>query len=84
MFDPSQILATKIDQILEKWMDAVRKDKHVESAKNLSDTALSNSLTILLDQLVKALSHSQAENKSNCYRVKFTLILKKVSGLLLQ
>ncbi|MBD2182892.1 sensor histidine kinase [Planktothrix sp. FACHB-1355] len=64
MFDPSQILAAKIDQIVEKWMDAVRKDKHVESAKNLSDTALSNSLTILLDQLVKALSHSQAENRT--------------------
>lgn len=71
MFDPSQILAGKIDTIQEKWLDAVRQDKRIETANELSDTALRDSLGILLEQLVKALSHTQEEDRQTTIEASF-------------
>lgn len=62
MFDASQLLAANIDTIKELWMDAVRKDQRIQSSADLPDTALGNSLPMLLDGMVKALAHSHDES----------------------
>ncbi len=42
--DFSQVLAENTDAIFQKWVIEVRKDKHIESADDLSYTAIKNHL----------------------------------------
>ncbi len=42
---------------MEQWIEAVRKDRRIESSVDLSDTALGNSLPKLLHSIAKVLEH---------------------------
>jgi signal transduction histidine kinase len=42
---------------MEQWIEAVRKDRRIESSVDLSDTALGNSLPKLLNSIAKVLEH---------------------------
>src|ERR671932_1827283 len=59
MLDISKILAEKADTIIEKWIEAVRQDRRIESSINVSDTALGNSLPVLLKSIAAVLAHSE-------------------------
>lgn len=63
MLDISQVLADKIDTIMEEWIEEVRKDRRIESSVNLSDTALGDSLPKLLKSIAAVLVHSQKDFK---------------------
>lgn len=63
MLDISQVLADKIDTIMEQWIEEVRKDRRIESSVNLSDTALGDSLPQLLKSIAAVLEHSQKDFK---------------------
>ncbi|MEH2062231.1 MAG: HAMP domain-containing sensor histidine kinase [Nostoc sp.] len=57
--DFSQLLAEKTDTILNNWIAAVRKDRRIESADDLSYTAIKNHIPDVLKALVTVLSKSQ-------------------------
>ncbi|ODH00683.1 ATPase [Nostoc sp. KVJ20] len=57
--DFSQILAEKTDIILKQWIAAVRKDRRIESADELSYTAVKDHIPDLLKAMVTVLSKSQ-------------------------
>ena len=57
--DFSQVLADKTDTILDKWVIAVRKDRRIESADDLSYTAIKNHIPDVLKAMVTVLSKSQ-------------------------
>ncbi|MEC4985804.1 MAG: sensor histidine kinase [Oscillatoria sp. PMC 1068.18] len=57
-----EIIRNKSDLIMEKWMEAVRKDRRIESTAQLSDTALGNSLPELLKALAEILDKSEEES----------------------
>jgi signal transduction histidine kinase len=59
IMDFSQFLAEKADIILDKWVRAVRKDKRIESADDLSYTAIKNHIPQVLEAMVTVLSKSQ-------------------------
>lgn len=61
MLNISQLIADKIDTIMAQWIEAVRKDRRIESTVNLSDTALGDSLPQLLQSLAAVLDHPQHE-----------------------
>ncbi len=63
MLNASQIIAEKVDTIIEEWIEEVRKDRRIESAVNVSDTALGDSLPQLLKAIAAVLEHSQKEFK---------------------
>ncbi|MGM3304937.1 sensor histidine kinase [Anabaena sp. WFMT] len=54
--DFSQVLADKNDIILDKWVIAVRQDKQIESADNLSFSAIKNHIPYILKAIVTVLS----------------------------
>lgn len=56
--DFSQVLADKTDTIAQKWVLEVRKDKHIESADDLSYIAIQNHLPDVLEAMVTVLSTS--------------------------
>ena len=60
--DFSQVLAEKTDTILNKWVIEVRKDKRIESADDLSYTAIKNHLPDVLKAMVTVLSKSQGND----------------------
>ncbi|BAY27203.1 two-component sensor histidine kinase [Calothrix sp. NIES-2100] len=60
--DFSQVLAEKTDTILQKWVLEVRKDQHIESADDLSYTAIKNHLPDVLKAMVTVLSKSQGND----------------------
>ncbi|BAY11738.1 sensor histidine kinase [Calothrix sp. NIES-2098] len=60
--DFSQVLAEKTDTILQKWVIEVRKDRHIESADDLSYTAIKNHLPEVLKAMVTVLSKSQGND----------------------
>ncbi|MEH1904429.1 MAG: HAMP domain-containing sensor histidine kinase [Nostoc sp.] len=60
--DFSQLLAEKRDSILDKWIIAVRKDRLIESADDLSYTAIKNHIPDVLKAMVTVLSKSQDNN----------------------
>lgn len=61
----SQVLADKNDFILDKWVIAVRKDKQIESADNLSFSAIKNHIPYILKAIVTVLStHESNDFKS--------------------
>ncbi|MHC5598473.1 MAG: sensor histidine kinase [Nostoc sp.] len=57
--DFSQVLAEKTNTILNKWIAAVRKDRLIESADDLSYTAIKNHIPNVLKAMVTVLSKSQ-------------------------
>ncbi len=57
--DFSQLLAEKTNNILNQWVAAVRKDRHIESADELSYTGVKNHLPDVLRAMVTVLSKSQ-------------------------
>ncbi|MEH2191379.1 MAG: HAMP domain-containing sensor histidine kinase [Nostoc sp.] len=57
--DFSQLLAEKTDIILDNWVIAVRKDKLIESADDLSYTAIKNHIPNVLKAMVTVLSKSK-------------------------
>ncbi|QSJ14083.1 HAMP domain-containing histidine kinase [Nostoc sp. UHCC 0702] len=57
--DFSQVLADKTDTILYKWVIAVRKDRRIESADDLSYTAIRNHIPDVLKAMVTVLSKSE-------------------------
>ncbi|MEH2381936.1 MAG: HAMP domain-containing sensor histidine kinase [Nostoc sp.] len=57
--DFSQVLAEKGDTILDQWIVAVRKDRRIESADDLSYTAIKNHIPDVLKAMVTVLSKSQ-------------------------
>lgn len=59
MIDFSQLLLDKTDAILEKWVEAVRQDNHIESDDNLSNSAIENHLSHVLAAMATVLSESK-------------------------
>lgn len=57
--DFSQLLLDKTDAILEKWVEAVRQDDHIESDDNLSKSDLENHLSHVLAAMATVLSESK-------------------------
>ncbi|BAY89224.1 MULTISPECIES: sensor histidine kinase [unclassified Tolypothrix] len=60
--DFSQVLAEKTESILQKWVLEVRKDQHIESADDLSYTAIKNHLPDVIKAMVTVLSKSQGND----------------------
>ncbi len=58
MLDFSQVLIDKTDTIVENWVEAVRQDSQIESAKALHYKALRDSLPLLLQSMATMLSQS--------------------------
>jgi signal transduction histidine kinase len=56
--DFSQVLAEKTDIIIHQWVTAVRKDRRIESADDLSYTAIKNHIPDVLKAMVTVLSKS--------------------------
>jgi signal transduction histidine kinase len=57
--DFSQVLAEKTDIILDQWIVAVRKDRRIESADDLSYTAVKDHIPDVLKAMVTVLSTTQ-------------------------
>jgi signal transduction histidine kinase len=57
--DFSQVLAEKTDTIIDKWITAVRKDRRIVSADDLSYTAVKDHIPDVLKAMVTVLSKSQ-------------------------
>ncbi|MHC5674350.1 sensor histidine kinase [Nostoc sp.] len=57
--DFSQVLAEKADTILDKWITAVRNDRQIESADDLSYTAVKDHIPDVLKAMVTVLSKYQ-------------------------
>lgn len=60
--DFSQLLAEKIDTILDKWVVAVRKDRRIESADDLSYSAIKDHIPNVLAAMVTVLSKTQGND----------------------
>jgi len=59
MRDFSQALQDKIDIIVQNWIEAVRADEQIETAKQLTYTSVRDSLPIVLQAIVTMLSESE-------------------------
>jgi signal transduction histidine kinase len=57
--DFSQVLVENTDTIIEKWVAAVRQDRQIESADDLSSTAIKDHVPDIFKALVTVLSTSQ-------------------------
>ncbi|KYC35317.1 ATPase [Scytonema hofmannii PCC 7110] len=63
MKDFSQLLQSKIQTILEEWVEAVRKDKKISITKNLSRSAIKNHLADILRALADVLAKSPQDDE---------------------
>jgi hypothetical protein len=61
MLNASQLIAKQTDTIMERWIDAVRQDRQIQSSVDVSDTALGDSLPKLLKSLASVLEHPREE-----------------------
>ena len=59
MIDFSQALQDKIDRITENWIEAVRGDEKIGTAKQLTYDSVRDSLPIVLQAIVTLLSQSE-------------------------
>jgi hypothetical protein len=59
MLDFGQLLREKSDTIIEKWVEAVRSDRQIESASNLPFTAVQDHIPLVLQAMSTMLSQSQ-------------------------
>ncbi|MCF4967923.1 sensor histidine kinase [Nostoc sp. CMAA1605] len=57
--DFSQLLAENTHKIIEKWILKVRNDRHIESADDLSYTAIKNHIPDIFQAMITVLSPSQ-------------------------
>ena len=57
--DFSQLLAQKTDAIVERWIEAVRKDKHIESADALPSASVRDHIPHILGAMATVLSPSE-------------------------
>ncbi|MBE9006545.1 HAMP domain-containing histidine kinase [Fortiea sp. LEGE XX443] len=57
--DFSQLLAEKTNIIIETWIAAVRQDRQIESADELSYTAIKNHIPDIFQAMITVLSQSQ-------------------------
>ncbi|MGJ3245457.1 MAG: sensor histidine kinase [Elainellaceae cyanobacterium] len=62
MTNLSQTFASHIDQIFEQWKEKVRHDRKIESSKDLSETALGNSVPKVLEAMTIALSMTEEDD----------------------
>ncbi|MBN3940923.1 HAMP domain-containing sensor histidine kinase [Nostoc sp. NMS9] len=69
--DFSQLLAEKKDTILDKWILAVRKDRRIESADDLSYTAVKDHIPDVLKAMVTVLSKSQENDIQSIVTASF-------------
>ncbi len=69
--DFSQLLAEKKDTILDKWILAVRKDRRIESADDLSYTAVKDHIPDVLKAMVTVLSKSQENDIQSMVTASF-------------
>ncbi|MEH2168598.1 MAG: HAMP domain-containing sensor histidine kinase [Nostoc sp.] len=69
--DFSQVLAEKTDTILDKWILAVRKDRRIESADDLSYTAVKDHIPDVLKAMVTVLSKSQENDIQSMVTASF-------------
>ncbi|YAF95189.1 MAG: sensor histidine kinase [Nodularia sp. CChRGM 3473] len=60
--DFSLLLAEKTDTILEKWVAAVRKNRKIESADDLTYTAIQNDIPDVLKAMLTVLSTSETND----------------------
>lgn len=60
MSDFSELLVQKTDTIVNSWVEAVRQDRQIESAKELSHTAIQNHLPNVLAAIATVLSSPQS------------------------
>jgi signal transduction histidine kinase len=60
--DFSQLLADRTDTIIDKWIAAVRQDRRIESADDLSYSAIKNHIPYVLKAMVTVLSTSQGND----------------------
>lgn len=58
MLDFGQLLREKSDMIIEKWVEAVRSDRQIESASNLPFTAVQDHIPLVLQAMSTMLSQS--------------------------
>jgi signal transduction histidine kinase len=58
MVNFSQLLAEKKNDVLERWMQAVKQDRHISSDNVLSSTAVRNHIPRVLDAMVSVLSRT--------------------------
>ena len=59
MNDFSQLLRDKVNVITDHWITAVRQDRQIESADNLSRTAIQDHVPLLLEAMVTVIFRSQ-------------------------
>ncbi len=59
MNDFSQLLGEKINIITDNWVTAVRQDRQIESADNLSRTAIQDHIALVLEAMVTVISQHQ-------------------------
>lgn len=59
MNDFSQLLSDKVNVITDHWITAVRQDRQIESADNLSRTAIRDHIPLLLEAMVTVIFRSQ-------------------------
>ncbi|MEH2179445.1 sensor histidine kinase [Nostoc sp.] len=69
--DFSQVLAEKTDTILDKWILAVRRDRRIESADDLSYTAVKDHIPDVLKAMVTVLSKSQENDIQSMVTASF-------------
>lgn len=62
MLDFSQQLVEKVDLIVERWIEAIRQDREMANAVDLSDTALGNAMPKVLSAMVTVLSISPEDD----------------------
>ncbi|WP_414530321.1 sensor histidine kinase [Nodularia chucula] len=60
--DFSLLLAENTDIILQAWVTAVRKDRKIESAEDLTYTGIENDVPDVLKAMATVLSHSEASD----------------------
>lgn len=59
MINFSQLLADKTEIVIERWMNAVRADKHMKTDDTLSVTAVRDHIPLVLQAIVTVLSKTQ-------------------------
>lgn len=62
MINFSQLLAERIDLIIEQWIEAVRADKHMKTDDTLSVTAVRDHIPLVLQAIVTVLSRTEADD----------------------
>jgi len=62
MFDFSQILLDKSDTIIDNWIEAVRRDRQIESTESMCYTAIRNHVPYVLKAMATVLSKTTEDD----------------------